>query len=192
MPDKTIESDDTPQQDGDLFRAVVADATPLHPRHRRSKSRASAPPLKPRHHAFRQQPTPFADPFAPPSAPIAPLRYVQNGQDPSILDKLKRGVWKVEHSVDLHHMTSDDANQYLSETLMHCIASGVRCLRIVHGKGLNSPQGIPVIKSKLPFWLKQNSNIIAFVESPTKSGGSGAVLVLFKAVTHHNDEAFPL
>jgi len=59
-------------------------------------------------------------------------------------------------------------------------AHGLRCVRIVHGKGLGSKNREPVLKAKLRKWLPPRDEVLAFCQAPAVHGGSGAVLVLLK------------
>jgi DNA-nicking Smr family endonuclease len=56
----------------------------------------------------------------------------------------------------------------------------VRCVRIVHGKGLGSRNREPVLKGKVRKWLTLRDEVLAFCQAPAPQGGSGAVLVLLK------------
>ena len=62
----------------------------------------------------------------------------------------------------------------------HCARNGVRCVRIVHGKGLRSKNRQPVLKSKVAHWLMQRDEILAFCQARPTEGGGGAVVVLLK------------
>jgi DNA-nicking Smr family endonuclease len=55
---------------------------------------------------------------------------------------------------------------------------GLRCVRIVHGKGLGSPGKQPVLKDKVKRWLVQSDRVLAFVQARADEGGVGAVVVL--------------
>ena len=57
---------------------------------------------------------------------------------------------------------------------------GIRCVRVIHGKGLGSPDKTPVLKGKVRSWLVQKEEVIAFVEPRNTAGGAGAVLVLLR------------
>ena len=54
-------------------------------------------------------------------------------------------------------------------------------MRIVHGKGLSSPGKIPVLKPRVNHWLAQRDEVLAFVSTPPRDGGTGAIYVLLKA-----------
>jgi DNA-nicking Smr family endonuclease len=54
-------------------------------------------------------------------------------------------------------------------------------VRVVHGKGLGSPNREPVLKNKVRRWLAQRDEVLAYCEAPRHEGGGGAVLVLLKS-----------
>ena len=68
----------------------------------------------------------------------------------------------------------------LSEFIRQAQRQGLRCLRVVHGKGLGSPGKTPVLKSKVHSWLVQKNQVMAFVQAKPAEGGAGALLVLLK------------
>lgn len=109
------------------------------------------------------------------------LLYLREGHSPSILSKLRRGDWVVQAAIDLHGMVSDEARLYVAEFLAECKKRGIRCVRIVHGKGLGSRNREPVLKHKLRNWLMQKDEVIAYAQARQNDGGSGAVIVLLKA-----------
>jgi len=54
----------------------------------------------------------------------------------------------------------------------------VRCVRVVHGKGLGSPGRAPVLKGRVLRWLVQKHEVMVFVQARPAQGGAGALLVL--------------
>jgi DNA-nicking Smr family endonuclease len=109
------------------------------------------------------------------------LLYLRDGQSPVILSKLRRGHWVVQTHIDLHGLVSDEARTYVSEFISDCKKRGIRCVRIVHGKGLGSRNKEPVLKHKLRGWLMQKDEVIAYAQAKQQDGGSGALIVLLKA-----------
>ncbi len=109
------------------------------------------------------------------------LLYLRTGQSPSILSKLRRGFWVVQAQIDLHGLISDEAREYVAEFLSSCKKRKIRCVRIVHGKGLGSRNREPVLKHKLRNWLIQKDEVIVYAQAKPEDGGSGAVIVLLKA-----------
>ena len=109
------------------------------------------------------------------------LLYLRTGQSPDVMSKLRRGFWVVQAQIDLHGLISDEARQYVAEFLSDCKKRNIRCVRIVHGKGLGSRNREPVLKHKLRNWLIQKDEVIAYAQAKPEDGGSGAVIVLLKA-----------
>lgn len=111
----------------------------------------------------------------------AALAYLAHGHSPDILRKLRRTHWPIEAAIDLHGMISDEARLYVASFISDCKQRGIRCVRIVHGKGLSSRNQAPVLKNKLRSWLMQIDVVIAYVAAKKEDGGDGAVIVLLKA-----------
>ncbi|MEE9332247.1 MAG: Smr/MutS family protein [Methylophilaceae bacterium] len=109
------------------------------------------------------------------------LLYLREGQSPIVLRKLRRGHWVIQAHIDLHGLISDEARAYVSSFISDCKKRGVRCVRIVHGKGLGSKNREPVLRNKLRGWLMQKDEVIAYAQAKQQDGGSGAVIVLLKA-----------
>ena len=109
------------------------------------------------------------------------LLYLRTGQSPDVLSKLRRGYWVIQAQIDLHGLISDEAREYVAGFLSDCKKKNIRCVRIVHGKGLGSRNREPVLKHKLRNWLMQKDEVIAYAQAKPEDGGSGAVIVLLKA-----------
>jgi DNA-nicking Smr family endonuclease len=92
--------------------------------------------------------------------------------------KLRKGHWSLQAEIDLHGLRSDEARQELAEFIRSAKTRGLRCVRVVHGKGLGSPGKTPVLKLKVQRWLVQKQEVLAFVQAKVSDGGAGAMLVL--------------
>jgi DNA-nicking Smr family endonuclease len=106
--------------------------------------------------------------------------FVRRGIGADIVGKLRRGHWSVQAEHDLHGLTSDEAHDSLADFLVEARGHGLRCVRVIHGKGLTSPNREPVLKGKVRRWLAQWDDVLAYAEAPQHAGGGGAVLVLLK------------
>ncbi|MBK8740101.1 MAG: Smr/MutS family protein [Betaproteobacteria bacterium] len=104
--------------------------------------------------------------------------YVRTGLNPDLLRKLRRGEWVVQGALDLHQHTQEQARAALAEFLADARRQGWRCVRIVHGKGLSSPNREPVLKARVRKWLQLRDEVLAYCEPRPHAGGSGAVVVL--------------
>ena len=94
--------------------------------------------------------------------------------------KLRRGHWSIQSEIDLHGLRSDDAREALASFLREAVRGGLRCVRVVHGKGLGSPGKTSVLKGKVHSWLVQKNEVLAFVQARGDEGGAGALVVLLK------------
>ena len=75
----------------------------------------------------------------------------------------------------------------LGEFIRHAHKLGLRCVRVVHGKGLGSPGKSPVLKGRVQSWLVQKKEVLAFVQAKPAEGGAGALVVLLTpAGSRHN------
>ncbi|MDX3907682.1 MAG: Smr/MutS family protein [Pigmentiphaga sp.] len=110
------------------------------------------------------------------------LSYRRSGLGPDVVRKLRRGQWTVQSQLDLHGYRVDEAREALGEFLRACVRQEMRCVRIIHGKGLGSKNRTPILKEKVRRWLVQKEEVLAFVEARDNDGGSGVVLVLLKGV----------
>ena len=97
------------------------------------------------------------------------------------LRRLRRGEFAIQGSVDLHGQTRIEAAQSVRALLARAEVEGWRCIKIIHGKGLRSPQGRPVLKSRVELALQRSDCVLAYASAPPWAGGSGAILALLRA-----------
>jgi DNA-nicking Smr family endonuclease len=167
----------------DLFKAAVKDARPL----TSNRIFHQTPKPKPIPQQFiRDEQQALVDSLSDyfPSYELESgeeLLYLREGQSPAVLSKLRRGHWVVQANLDLHGMISDEARATIATFLAECKKRGIRCVRIVHGKGLGSRNKEPILKNKVRHWLMQKDEVIAYAQARANDGGSGAVIVLLKA-----------
>lgn len=99
-----------------------------------------------------------------------------------VLRKLRQGHWSIQHQLDLHGLRRDAARDALGQFLRTCTQHHIRCVRIITGKGLGSPNKQAVLKHQVPRWLAQRSEVQAFVQARPIDGGAGALLVLLRTI----------
>jgi DNA-nicking Smr family endonuclease len=167
--------------DADLFRAAVGTVSPL-PEQNRITSQPA--PRKPLLHP-PVSPKVITDTLSDLAASDvayreAPEEFLSNGLSRMTLRKLRRGNWPIQDSLDLHGNNSDAARKLLQEFLHEAMQRKLRCVRVIHGKGLNSQGGEAVLRKLTRHWLAQHSLVLAFCDAPPKEGGSGAALVMLK------------
>lgn len=106
-----------------------------------------------------------------------------SGVGRNIMKRLKKGEIPVQDYLDLHGLTQKDAETRVREFLVRSHGRGLQCVLIVHGRGLNSPDSIPVLKERLPVWLNRGPArkiVTAFASARTYDGGTGAIYVLLR------------
>ena len=108
------------------------------------------------------------------------LSFRRRDIGPEVVRKLRRGVWAIQAELDLHGLRRDEAREALGAFMRQAVRQGLRCVRVIHGKGNGSPGREPVLKSKVKTWLVQRQEVIAFAQARAADGGHGAVLVLLR------------
>ncbi|MFZ4478896.1 MAG: Smr/MutS family protein [Rhodoferax sp.] len=106
------------------------------------------------------------------------LSFRRPGIGTDVTRKLRRGDWSIQRQLDLHGLRRDEAREQLSFFIREAHKQGLRCVRVVHGKGLGSPGKAPVLKSRVHSWLVQKKEVLAFVQAKPADGGAGALVVL--------------
>ena len=106
------------------------------------------------------------------------LSFRRPGIGTDVTRKLRRGDWSIQRQLDLHGLRRDDAREALSSFIREAHKHGIRCVRVVHGKGLGSPGKAPILKSRVHSWLVQKKEVLAFVQAKPSDGGAGALVVL--------------
>ncbi len=108
------------------------------------------------------------------------LSFRRPGLNADVLTRLRRGQWSIQAQIDLHGLRRDEARDQLATFVRQALQRGQRCVRVVHGKGLGSPGGEPVLKVKVQRWLAQCAEVIAFTQATGPQGGAGALIVLLE------------
>ena len=108
------------------------------------------------------------------------LSFCRPGIGPDVLRKLRRGEWSIQAALDLHGHRVEEAREETAQFLREAVKRGLRCVRIVHGKGLGSKDRVPVLRDKVRRWLVQRDEVIAFCQARPAEGGAGALVVLLR------------
>jgi DNA-nicking Smr family endonuclease len=170
--------------DAALFRSSVADVVPLPPRDRTELERPLPQPIPAQR--IRDDRETLKDslrhelPWDVGMETGEELCFLRPGVGTQTLRKLRRGHWVIQDELDLHGLTVAEARGLVAEFLAQCLRRGLRCVRIIHGKGLRSRNRQPVLKQKVAGWLMQREEILSFCQAPRADGGGGAVVVLLK------------
>ena len=166
------------------FREAVGDARPLKPH-----NRVVHEVPKPRPHPAKREEDERAvlDELARAAFHDDDLEFeddglfLRPGLPRDILRKLRRTHWVIQADLDLHGLTAEEAVAETAAFLAGCRRTGVRCVRIIHGKGLRSPGREPVLKRRIRKLLTRRDEVLAYVEPRPVHGGGGAVVVLLEA-----------
>ncbi|MCP3142463.1 Smr/MutS family protein [Pyxidicoccus xibeiensis] len=105
------------------------------------------------------------------------------GIDRNLLRSLRRGDFAIQDRLDLHGQTQVQARESVERFLSDSRRAKKRCVLIIHGRGLNSKDQVPVLKEQLRGWLAQKrigNMVLAFATARPQDGGSGAVYVLLR------------
>jgi len=111
------------------------------------------------------------------------IEGLASGLDRRLLGRLRRGDYAVQGHVDLHGLTREEARVKVDEFMHDSRLHGCRCVLIIHGRGLNSKDQIPVLKEALRVWLTRGRlarHVLAFATARPTDGGAGAVYVLLR------------
>ena len=174
---------DSHLSDSEIFDAAMADVRKIEPVKRRCQVASKAPVLNP-----------DPDPASEQSEFLKSHRmeihhhpdYVEGGVgswDRRLLRRLRRGDFSIQENLDLHGLTQAEAREELDHFLREAAVRGLSCVRVIHGKGKNSPQGRAILREKVPDWLSTRSNarfVVAFTSASLFDGGAGATYVLLK------------
>ena len=173
------------RQDADLFRQAVGAVRPLPVPGRNAASTPPPPPIARQRMADEQAALEqsLSDEFSVESLldTDGELSYARPGIGQDTVRKLRRGDWVIQAQLDLHGMRREEAREALALFLRNAAKSGLRCVRVVHGKGLGSVNREPVLKNKVRSWLVQKDEVIAYCQARAADGGSGALVVLLRA-----------
>jgi DNA-nicking Smr family endonuclease len=173
------------EREANLFRSSIGEVAPLTPPNKAQLDPPRPEPIARQHLADEQAALQesLSDEFSPESLMDTDetLSYARSGIGSDTLRKLRRGHWVIQSQLDLHGMRSDEAREALAEYLRTAGKRGLRCVRVIHGKGLGSINKEPVLKSKVRNWLAQKEEVIAFCQARAADGGAGALIVLLKA-----------
>ncbi len=112
---------------------------------------------------------------------------VVSGLDLRLLQRLRRGEFAYQDYVDLHGLNVEQARAKIDEFLATAVRLGKRCVLLVHGRGKNSKDQVPVLKRRVTEWLARgrwSRMVLAFCSARPCDGGTGALYVLLRRRPH--------
>ena len=122
----------------------------------------------------------FSDEFEPNLNNQGPVKYVREGVNSFEVKNLRRGHYQPDLILDLHGLDQHQAKKELAALIFACQKEHAQCVCIVHGIGAR------VLKNKVPHWLVQHPDIMAFHQAPLEWGGAGAILALIELKDKYN------
>ncbi len=109
------------------------------------------------------------------------VEWIDQEHGGDIIKNLHEGRYSVQDCLDLHGVFVEEAEKEVDVFIRNSVKKRYRCVKIIHGRGLCSPNG-PVLKDIVVKWLsmRYRKYIRAFVTARQCDGGLGALYVLFK------------
>ena len=149
-----------------LFRESVGKVTPIHcdqviHPHKRKRVRSHHRQQLPHHQAL-------AEKFG---TPLHPLSKNQ-------LRKFQQGRLAIDGRLDLHGKTSPQAEEAIKQFIEQACYLNCHCVLIIHGKGVNSQESIPVLKELTHYLLGQHPKVASYSIASKNHGGEGATYAL--------------
>ncbi|GHE80283.1 endonuclease SmrB [Thalassotalea profundi] len=163
-------------QEKQLFKEAIGKVKPLvqdtiHPSKRTIKKKSTLIQQK---QAQQVASFHFSDEFEPNLSSNGPVKYVRDNAHSYEAKNLRRGAYTPDLILDLHGLDQQQAKKEIAALLYACQKEHAQCVCIVHGLGTR------ILKNKVPHWLVQHPDVIAFHQAPLEWGGNGALLVLIE------------
>jgi len=109
------------------------------------------------------------------------IKWVHPDFRDDVANDLHEGRYSVQDSIDIHGLILDEAEIEVDRFIRESRTKNLRCIKIIHGRGLRSPNG-PVLKRAVVQWLSRRYRkyIVAFVTARRCDGGLGALYILLR------------
>lgn len=184
MKMKNIPKESSSTNDEELFQQAVGKVKPLkvdtihfdkkvsNPKSKYPLKNTLQGSLKSKNKALAQ--FHFSDEFEPNLNTQGPMKYVRSDVDSFEAKNLRRSVYRPDLILDLHGLDQQQAKQEIAALLYACQKEHAQCVCIIHGLGSR------ILKNKVPHWLVQHPDVMAFHQAPLEWGGNGALLALIE------------
>jgi DNA-nicking Smr family endonuclease len=116
----------------------------------------------------------FSDEFQPLLPSEGPTRYARDDVFRDEMKKLRRGDYTPDLLLDVHGLTQLQTKRELAALIVACRREQIHCACIMHGHGKH------ILKQRIPLWLAQHPDVVAFHQAAQKWGGAAALLVLIE------------
>jgi DNA-nicking Smr family endonuclease len=97
------------------------------------------------------------------------------------LPNLRNGIYSIQGQIDLHGFNRNEAETAVEEFIIRMSKIRSCCIKIIHGRGINSPTENATLKAglqKLFTTRRMSRYVVAYASAPFRDGGVGAVYVL--------------
>lgn len=98
-----------------------------------------------------------------------------------VLPNLRNGLYSIQGQIDLHGMNREEAQIAIEEYIVRMSRFRSCCIKIIHGRGINSPADRATLKETLQRFLstrRMSRYVVAYASAPARDGGVGCVYVL--------------
>jgi DNA-nicking Smr family endonuclease len=98
-----------------------------------------------------------------------------------LLPRLRNGYYSIQGQIDLHGLSREEAQKEVEEYIINMSRFHSCCIKIIHGRGINSPADRATLKESLQHLLctrKMSRHVVAYASAQFNDGGVGAVYVL--------------
>ncbi len=102
--------------------------------------------------------------------------FYKNGQK-HLLKALRQGKFYTSAIIDLHNYKQNEAIIKLELVISNTVSFSNTCIKIIHGKGLNSLHKRSVLKGLVRRFLEHHPRVIAYTPALENNGGDGVTLV---------------
>jgi DNA-nicking Smr family endonuclease len=100
------------------------------------------------------------------------------------IQDLRSGMYSIQGQIDLHGLSRDEARVAVEEFVERMSRIRPCCVKIVHGRGINSPSDRAILKENLQRWLltrRLGRHVVAYASAPLRDGGVGAIYLLLRS-----------
>ena len=97
------------------------------------------------------------------------------------LPNLRNGVYSIQGQIDLHGLNREEAQAAVEDYIIRMSRFRSCCIKIIHGRGINSPADRATLKESLQRFLstrRMSRYVVAYASAHSRDGGVGAVYVL--------------
>lgn len=114
----------------------------------------------------------FSDQYEPLVNTDGALSFVRDSFPNYFAKLLRRGDIRPELILDLHGYNKEQAKYDLADLIQNCKKQHIPCACVVHGVSGG------ILKTKLPHYLIQHPDVVAFHQAPLEWGGQGAIVFI--------------